>query len=228
LNEIKIASKIFDGISRVYDFFLNFATAGQIKKWQDFLVSNTPLKENIIDIGTGTGEILKIVKEKKSDSKCIGVDLSLKMLKKAKEKLKNHDNIIFIKASALNLPIRDEIIDNAFFSLTLRHLDIHKTLKEVNRILSKNGYISILEIGKPKSEKLYKFILFFSDKIFRPFGRLIFSKEEYDYFIDSIKNSFTLNQLEEIMFKYNFEKHKVHSFLFGTVIVAIYKKGNKE
>ena len=224
MNEIKIASKIFDGISKVYDFFLNFATAGQIKKWQKYLVSNTPIKENVVDLGTGTGEILKIVKEQSPDSKCMGIDLSFKMLKRAKEKLKNFDNVLFVKASILEMPVKNKSIDNAFFSLTLRHLDVYKTLKEMDRILNENGYISILEIGKPKSEKIYRFILFFGDKIFRPFGRLIFSKEEYDYFIESIRNSLTMEELEQILINYNFKKHLTKSFLFGIVMVVIYKK----
>ncbi len=226
LNEIKIASKIFDGISKVYDFFLNFATGGQIKKWQMYLISNTPIKKFVADLGTGTGEIIRIVKENNKYTKCIGVDLSFKMLKIAENKLKDYEDVLFVRASILELPIKDNTMDNIFFSLTLRHLDVKKTLNEVNRVLSKNGYVSILEIGKPKSEKFYKFILFFGDKIFRPFGRLIFSKEEYDYFIDSIRNSLTMEQLEEILKRYGFEKHKTKSFLFGIVMVIIYKKQN--
>ncbi len=228
MNEIKIASKVFDGISKVYDFFLNFATAGQIKKWQKYLVSNTPIKKNVVDLGTGTGEIIKIVKECKADSNCIGIDLSFKMLKKAQKKLENFENVMFIKASILDMPIKNNTIDNAFFSLTLRHLNIHKTLKEMNRILKDNSFISILEIGKPKSEKLYKFILFFGDKLFRPFGRLIFSKEEYDYFIESIRNSLTIEELENILQSYDFKKHKTETFLLGIIIVVIYKKAKKE
>ncbi len=224
MNEIKIASKVFDGISKVYDFFLSFATVGQIKRWQNFLVLNTPIKDNVVDLGTGTGEIIKIVKKHKQDTKCIGIDLSFKMLKKAKNKLEGFNNVFFVKASILDLPLKNEAVHNAFLSLTLRHLDTNKALKEINRVLSEDGYVSILEIGKPKSDRVYKFILFFGDKIFRPFGRIIFSKEEYDYFIDSIRNSLTLEELEKILQDYKFKKHKTKSFLFGTVIVAIYKK----
>ncbi len=224
MNEIKVASKIFDEISKIYDFFLNFATIGQIKKWQTFLVKNTPVKNYIIDLGTGTGEIVNIIKKYNTDSLCIGVDISFKMLKRANEKIGEKNKVLFVKASILDLPIKNNSIDNAFFSLTLRHLDIDETLKETKRILNKNGYISILEIGKPKSNKIYKSILFFGDKIFRPIGRLFFSKEEYDYFIESIRNSFTLDELENILTKSGFEKYKTKSFLFGIVIIAIYKK----
>lgn len=222
--EKSIAEKIFDGVYKAYDKFLNFATFNRINSWQTTLIQNTPNGKYILDIGTGTGEIVKKIYEKvKKSSFIYGVDLSFNMLKVSKLKI-NQDNVLFLKADALNLPFKKNSVDNIYFSLVFRHLPSEKIINQIKEVLNENGYVSILEIAKPKSKIIYNLILVFADKIFRPFGRLLFSKEEWNYFIESIKNSMAKEELTEFFEKSGFKLYFYESRFLGLIHLAVFKK----
>jgi len=210
-----LVSKIFDSVADIYDRFLTTATFGIIHKLQNKLIDSTPIKGNILDIGTGTGEILKKISSKSSDNLLIGIDISTKMLKKAKEKVPSAN---FIVADADRLPFQNKCIDNVFYSLTFRHLNQENQVNQLKEIIKKDGYVSILDLNKSK------LLLFLFDKVFRPFGRLIFSKKEYEYFVKSLEEAKSINELEKLFNKNNFTTYYKDSFLFGFIIIAIFKK----
>lgn len=221
-----IAESIFDSVSKSYDRFLNLTTFRSINRWQDELVENTVLGKYVLDVGTGTGEMLKKIGIKSQDVKLIGVDVSMNMLKKAKEKLKNQNrSFLLIKADALSLPIKDTSLDNLFFSLVFRHLPSDITIGEVQRVLRKDGYVSILEIAKPESKIFYWIIYNFADKIFRPVGRVLFSEKQWNYFVESIKNSMTMGEFLDFFKKKGFDKHYYRKRFFGLIHIAVFKKG---
>lgn len=222
--EKSVVEKIFDGVYKAYDKFLNFATFNKINDWQKTLIKNTPNGKHILDIGTGTGEIVKKLYEKVGDSAYIyGMDLSFNMLKKAKEKT-NKNNVLFIKADALKLPFKKNSLDNIYFSLVFRHLPANEITNQIKETLKENGYVSILEIAKPNSNITYNLILIFADKIFRPIGRIIFSKEEWDYFIESITNSMTKKQMIDFFQERDFSLHFYESRFFGLIHLAVFRK----
>ena len=216
----KIASKVFSSVSKVYDKFLEKFTLGYIHKWQSKLIENTTVKETVLDIGTGTGEILKKINESYPNIYLIGVDISFSMLKLAKKKLPKAN---FILADAHNLPLKNQTITNIFFSLTFRHLNYKDILRSLKKILKKEGEISILEIPKP-SKFIYFLIIFFMKFIFKPIGILIFTKEEYEYFIHSIENSLTVKELVNLFEKNGFKTVYIEKKLFGLLVLAVFKK----
>ncbi|MEZ0323562.1 MAG: class I SAM-dependent methyltransferase [Hydrogenothermaceae bacterium] len=224
--EKSIAESIFDSVHRAYDRFLNLVTFNRINSWQLEAINNTPIGKYVVDIGTGTGEILLKLYRLSKESNLIGIDLSLNMLKTAKMKLENHGvkKFLLLKADALNIPIKDNSVNNIFFSLVFRHLPANEILSESKRVLVKDGYISIVEIAKPNSRLLYSFMITFADKIFRPFGKIIFSKEEWDYFVESIKNSMTEGELLEFFSKNGFKTYYYSKRFLGLIHVAVFKK----
>ncbi len=219
-----LAQKIFDSVVRNYDPFLNRATFGFINQWQYELINNIPSGKWFVDIGTGTGEIVKKVNGIYPETKVIGIDVSMNMLRKAVEKVEGDQRDIFLRASALKMPFKDNSIDAVLSSLTFRHLSLEEAAKEINRVLKIGGYFGILDISKPKSEKLYKGVYFFSNKIFRPVGTSIFSKEEYDYFMESIEKALTPEQLSERLSEFGFQEVFQTSKFFGMVTISIFRK----
>ncbi len=218
----KIAAKIFDSVVRRYDRFLRFATFGSIDGWQEVLVKQVPVGRFPLDVGTGTGEIVKKIHRIYPDSIPVGIDVAFNMLKSAKEKNKEGKNL-FIRASAYDLPFKNKSIDSILSSLVFRHLDSDKATEEFSRVLKNGGYVGILDISKP-SKFIYGSIYFFADRIFRPVGERIFSKEEYDYFIESIENSMTADQLEDFFEKKGYSKIFMEKRFLGMVIIAVFKK----
>lgn len=221
--EKSLVEKIFDSVNQHYDRFLNTVTFGLINKWQNELIENTPNSNIALDIGTGTGEVLKKISLKNKHNTLFGIDLSFNMLKTAKEKI-NKDNVIFVKADALNLPFKKNSLDSIYFSLVFRHLPRDEIIKQINEVLKSNGTVSILEIGKPENNLIYKFILLFADKIFRPFGRIIFSKEEWDYFVHSIKNSLKFSEIKPFFQKKGFSILYMKKRFFGLIHIIVLQK----
>ncbi len=197
----KIAAKVFNSVSKRYDSFLNRFTFGLIHKWQNDLIDKTPLGNIIVDVGTGTGEIVKKALEKSPNSTVIGIDVAKEMVKQAKKK---NPNAFFLIADATNLPIKERKVDNLIFSLTYRHIQSQRLLDEIERVLKKGGTVSILDIPKPPSF-LYHFTVFFMDKVFRKIGEKVFSKEEYDYFLHSIKFAPSFEDVRQTFLQRNFK-----------------------
>jgi len=223
-TETQIASSIFDKISNVYDKFLNLFTFGLINKWQYELIEKTPYISKVLDIGTGTGELIKKIKKEKKDSYCVGIDLSFQMLLKAKEKLKDEKDVFFIKADIYNPPFKQQSFDNIFLSLSYRHLEHKKLIRQTNQILKKEGYISIFDTAKLKNKTLWKGFLFTVEKIFRPIGYIFFSKEEYDYFVESLYKSFTMEEIINLFDKDGYDVVYKRKIMFGLAFIVIFKK----
>jgi demethylmenaquinone methyltransferase/2-methoxy-6-polyprenyl-1,4-benzoquinol methylase len=215
MEKTYIARKVFNSAYKVYDTFLSLSTFGLINYLQNQLIKNTPLKENILDIGTGTGEILRKINKKYKNKLLIGVDISENMLKRAKEKIPDAN---FIKADAENLPFKEKSIDNIFYSLTFRHLDSEKQINQCKNILKTNGTVSILDLNRSK------FLIFLFEKLFKPVGKIIFSEEEYNYFLESLKYAKKIEEIENIFKLEGFKTYFKSSYLFSTVIIIIFKK----
>ncbi len=94
--------------------------------------------DKVLELGCGTGLILKEIDKKVS--KAIGVDLSEKMLEKAKNR-----GLEVYQAEASNMPFEDNTFDLVYSYKVLAHIEaIEKTLHEIKRVLKPNG-IAVLE-----------------------------------------------------------------------------------
>lgn len=102
---------------------------------------------NILDVGTGSGSFIEVLKDSLKDYTSItGIDSNERALKAAGENFKE-DNISFVKMDAENLTFDDNSFDMVCLSNTLHHLpDIEKVLKEMKRVLKPNGYFIISEM----------------------------------------------------------------------------------
>ncbi len=214
MSDHRVAQKIFNSAAKGYDFFLNFTTLGFINWLQNKLIKNTPLKDNVLEIGTGTGELLKKISKLKKTT-LIGVDISENMLKVAKKKT---PEACFIRANAENLPVKENVIDNVFYSLTFRHLNSENQINQLSRIVKNGGTVSILDLGHSK------LLVFLFKRLFKPVGKLIFSEEEYNYFLNSMEKAKNLEELENLFSKKNFKAIYKKKFLFSSVILVIFRK----
>ncbi len=89
----------------------------------------------ILDVGCGTGQHLKYGS--------IGIDISLPMLEEARKK--GFKKIV--QGSAEELPFKDESFDSVLCIFTVLNLcDYIKTIKEIYRVLKKNG-IAIVSVA---------------------------------------------------------------------------------
>ncbi len=211
----RVIGDIFSSVSKIYDSFLSVVTLQRIHSWQSEMLEYTKKGDVLVDVGTGTGEVA--VKGKKNGYKTVvGLDLSYEMLRLAVNKCKDCH---FIVADAENMPIRDEKADTITLSLVYRHLtDRDKFLEEARRVLKKGGKIGILDINKTALIDLLKFL---SRTILKPVGILIFGKDKWDFFIHSLENSLTYDQIREELERHGFAVRKKTVKLGGAVLIII-------
>ena len=207
---------MFDNIAPKYDFLNHFLSFGTDRIWRNKVYkilakqfSNSKKTKLILDIATGTGD-LAIELSKIKNVKITGIDISDKMLLKAKKKVckKNLTNKInFIRLDAENMDSIESKFDAITVAFGVRNFEnLQKGLKEINRVLKKEGVFIVLEFSKP-SKFPFKQIYWSYFNIFLPIiGKLISKdKSAYAYLPKSVlefpeKESF-LHQLSLAGFK---------------------------
>ena len=211
----KVVADVFSVVSSKYDTFLKGITFGRIDSWQKDLLTLMGNVENLLDVGTGTGEVL--IKAKSSRLR-VGVDISLGMLKKAKSKCKECH---FILGDAENLPFKDASFDAVCLSLVYRHLiEREGFLKEAQRVLKVGGKIALLDINR----FFLTGILVILMRLIKPLGSLIFGSDRWDFFVHSLENSLSVDQVEKEMGKYGFNKVREERRLLGLVYLLLFEK----
>jgi ubiquinone/menaquinone biosynthesis C-methylase UbiE len=112
--------------------------------------------EKIIDVGGGTGLIAKVLRSKKQNDDIMVIDLSRSMLQKVKD-----STLSIVQGDVTTFPLKDETFTLAILVNTVHHIYETKqqaALREVYRILKKQGRIFIIEIWYPKTFLLNLFI----------------------------------------------------------------------
>ena len=144
----------YDTYASLYDQKLSYLDSFE----KDELIKLLPdiRGKRILDIGSGTGRIIQILKRKTSsaDAHFTAVDISTEMLKIAKNKLPDIDTV-HSDMTALNL--EDDTFDIAIASFVLVHIPSHQLTKafdEVARVLKPGGTFILTNINQRKAPKL--------------------------------------------------------------------------
>ena len=163
---------------------------------------------NVVDLGCGTGLSTTVWED--YCNKVVGVEPSLDMINLAKQK--ETDKIIFINEYASNTGLETDFADAVVCSQSFHWMEPVTTLKEVNRILKKDGIFATIDCDWPplsvwKADKAYsklydkvKIIEKEVPEIKDSFNR--YSKEEH---LDNIRKSGYFTYSREILFS-NTEK----------------------
>ena len=208
MDKQKKIISMFDQIAGTYDIANRVLSFGADKSWRkkacDLTYGFYGKKEIelILDVACGTGDMIEYWhKRAKSKNvkidKIIGIDPSVKMLEKAKEKNLKAE---FLVSEAKSLPIEDEKADILSISYGLRNVvDRIEGLKEFNRVLKKGGMLVILEFTKLQNETLMSKTRDFYMKRVLPFVGGILSKnfDAYNYLPNSIEGFLTKQMLIE-------------------------------
>ena len=97
---------------------------------------NIPSRQSILDIGTGTGNLLSSLQPEKG----VGIDFSDGMIKLAKEL---HPNLDFIQMDAVELKLKGKF-DFVVMSDTINDLwDVQSTLENISKVIKNDGRLII-------------------------------------------------------------------------------------
>lgn len=220
-------TEMFDNISGHYDRMNRLITFGMDIGWRkkvlQIVTDHKP--KSILDIATGTGDMPILFKDSKAD-KITGIDISPGMLGVAKQKIKdqNLESVInFELGDAENLPYQDGSYDAATVSYGIRNFqDLEKGLSEINRVLSTEGILVILETSVPESFPMKQGYWIHTKVILPLVGRLFSSdKRAYTYLGDSAHVFPYGERLKKILEKVGYQKVEILPQMGG--ISTIYK-----
>jgi SAM-dependent methyltransferase len=103
---------------------------------------------NVLDVGCGTGDFLRLLAPIVSPGRAVGVDLSETMIAEASQRsAANINNLSFQVGSVLELPFPPASFDRVLATQLLLHIpDPVMALAEIKRVLAPSGVVSISEI----------------------------------------------------------------------------------
>ena len=109
--------------------------------------------DNVLDIATGTGIVAREALNRLGKSgKVVGIDISAGPLAIARKEMSNADNIDFFEMDAEDLKFPDQSFDVAVSQFALFFFpDTQKALREIKRVLVKNGRIAISVHGSEEN-----------------------------------------------------------------------------
>ncbi len=152
---MKLRQKYYDLFSHFYDYFIKIHSRDKNEGLRKYLfeISNVKDYSKILDLCCGTGSNLThLEKILKNNGIIAGIDFSMGMLKKAKEK------IFFsylICGDVEYLPFKENFFEVIFYTYAFYELKAEKvlnTLNEIKRVLVPKGKLYIMEHEVPKNK----------------------------------------------------------------------------
>lgn len=217
---------IFDTIAVRYDFLDHVMTLCIDQVWRRKAVKMLKGEKPsfILDIATGTGDVA--IKEARilKPEKIIGIDISQNMLEVGKKKIKSKklDHIISLElGDSENLNFENNKFDAVSVAFGVRNFEnLEIGLKEIHRVIKKDGKVLILEFSIPKN-RMFKnlYMLYFNRFVPLLGGLLTKSKIAYKYLPGSV-NSFPYGEkFAEILKGVGFKDIIVKPLSFGICTV---------
>lgn len=214
-------SKMFDTISKEYDFLNKLITFGLDKSWKRKLVQKVidAKPHRVLDIATGTGDLV-IEMAKSSAVELIGLDISKGMLAVGEDKVKAlhlQDRITMQWGDVEQMPFEDNRFDVVVVSYGVRNFeDLEQGLKEIYRCLKPGGQLMILETSRPDAFPMRQLHSIYT-RVFMPLIANIFSKDKsaYVYLAKSAANFPYGKVFNNILIKIGFKNVESKPQFFG-------------
>ena len=221
--------KMFDRIAHNYVLLNHILSCGLDFLWRRKLASivDNNKKLQILDMATGTGDLLiSLLKRNHNITNAVGLDISENMLTLCRKKIVKHklyEQTTLILADAADTGLFGESFDIVTMGFGIRNTaDAHKTLREIHRLLKKDGMVLILEFTLPSNRIFRKLYLLYLRNFVPTLGRLLSrDKNAYRYLNTSIENFYSTEDFSLLMQKAGFSNVNVIPLTFG--IVCIYK-----
>lgn len=187
---MKFRKKYYDFFSHFYDYVIKLHSQDKSLELRHYLARESGVKPTdcMLDLCTGTGSMAMVLTQYTPQGMVVGLDFSLGMLRKAKEKAIGTENLNFVVADASAIPFKAE----AFNIITCSHAmyELSKdvrffTLENINRCLRSDGRFCMMEHEEPE----HPFIKFLYRLRLLSMGRE--SRKIVRHEIDELKEIFT-------------------------------------
>lgn len=226
-------NRMFAEIAPRYDLMNRLMTGGQDVSWRRELIGlcDLPPHGNLLDVGTGTGDIAKEALRQHPGITAIGCDFTYEMMAVGQgsgpiERPSPQSpvpNPQFSQGDALHLPFPDNHFDAVTSGFLLRNVtDLDAALREQVRVTKPGGRVICLETAPPSQVMLGPAVRFYMFRVLPVLGKLISPRgSAYQYLPNSTRTfpepDVLVLKMERIGLKNVFYRRK----MLGTVAIHV-------
>lgn len=172
----------WDKISGIYDLY-QIVNKKVNDKAAYLCAQQIESKDIVLECACGTGIMTKFIAP--CCKKLVATDFSRKMLKQAKKKLKDQNNVLFRYADITDLKFRDNCFDKVVAANVIHLLDNpEKAMSELKRVVKPGGQI-ILPTYVAKTSKMSSLLIKFFNAIGADFKKE-FDEDSYKKFLEDM------------------------------------------
>lgn len=225
--------EMFDRISPTYDRINRVLSLGLDHRWRKRVARHLPQREDLrlLDIATGTGDqIISLMESSDRILEAVGIDLAEEMLKIGRKKIVSKpygSQVKLQKASGLELPFPDESFHFVSLSFGIRNMGDHaKCLKEIARVLRRDGRAAILEFSLPENRLIRTGHLLYLRHVLPRIGGLLSKNQEAYRYLNKTIESFPYGKdFCDLMLKAGFTKARAYPLTLGAVSLYVGEVG---
>lgn len=218
----KQVEQMFDAVAHSYDLLNHRLSFWIDKYWRHYAIKMLKGKSPsmILDVATGTGDLAILEAEKIMPAHVEAIDISEGMMFIGKEKTKAkglQQTIHFQKEDCMSLSFPDNSFDAVTAAFGIRNFqDLEKGLKEMHRVLKKDGILCIIELTRPIHFPIKQIFKIYTHTILPVYGKLISKdKSAYKYLIATIEAFPQGETMVEILKKTGFSEANFKRLTFG-------------
>ncbi|ERP38778.1 class I SAM-dependent methyltransferase [Chitinivibrio alkaliphilus] len=220
-------STIFSCIGSKYNSATRLLSFGQDRRWKKFFVDSLPdiAPKVVLDIASGSGDILTLLRKKYPAAQVLGSDLTFAMV----DVPENRENTCTLQ-DMQNLALPDASVDILTGGYALRNApDLSAVMDEIFRVLRPGGVAAFLDFSTPKNHlhaKINRALLYIWGYLW---SLILHGRGDiYTYIPESLKTYPTARDLRKKFYKRGFEKFLHRKFFFGfTEMIIVEKRANE-
>jgi demethylmenaquinone methyltransferase/2-methoxy-6-polyprenyl-1,4-benzoquinol methylase len=221
---------LFDRIARRYDLLNRVISFRVDSVWRKKAVAELRLageRKLVLDLGTGTGDLaLAAANRVGGKGTVVGLDFSDEMLRLAMKKTPRQyqeDRIVYVRASALEPPFKDNTFDGVMTAFVLRNIsDLDLFFRRAYDLLKPGGRLVSLDMFPPRGGP---FSLLYSLYFYRlvPWigAALAGDRNAYRYLSESVKGFDPPESIAQTIRRAGFPEVRLRKFLRGAVCLHV-------
>tara|TARA_B100000929_G_scaffold123158_1_gene97544 strand:- start:15 stop:737 length:723 start_codon:yes stop_codon:yes gene_type:complete len=218
--------EMFTSIAPRYDFLNRLLSVGQDKYWRQRAIDLLDPMENerILDVATGTGDMVIEVAKRNLSVQIFGIDFSQRMLDLGRIKIaqNGYNQAVSLQiGSGECLPFADESFDGVICAFGIRNFaDVQLGLREFFRVLKPGGRVVVLEFSIPQNQFLKTAYEWYFNLILPKIGNIISGHSNaYSYLPESVANFPSQKKFIKWIEKIGFKKVSFSELTFGIVSI---------
>lgn len=199
---------MFDRIAARYDLMNALISAFQEPRWRRRAIEAAGLAPGMaaLDVATGTGKVAEGLADRVGPfGHVVGVDVSTRMIERARRGNADRVELEFVVGDALDLPFEAAAFDAATIAFGMRNLtDYERGFAEMRRVLRPGGRMVCLEAARPRTLVGRLGWLWF-ERAVPLLGRLAGHGSAYRYLVRSVATYPPPERIAEIMRSVGYE-----------------------